>query len=83
MIELFDKNNHRAYVSKIIVDGEEVEYSDKWSVVSPSRGYSDLEFILLRYIQDKENKIVELQERVEVIENRIKELESDKRKKQK
>lgn len=81
MIELFDKNGNRAYVSKIIVDGEEVEYSDKWSVVSPSHGYSDLEFTLINYIQDKENKIGELSERVLVVENRLKELESDKRKK--
>lgn len=81
MIELVDKNNTRAYVSKIIVDGEEVEYSDKWSVVTPSHGYSDLEFTLLTYIQDKENTIGELSERVYVLENRLKELESDKRKK--
>ena len=81
-MELFDKNNHRAYVSKIIVDGEEVEYSDKWSIASPSHKYSDLEFTLIRYIQDKENKIGELLERVDVIENRLKELESDKHKKQ-
>lgn len=81
MIELFDKNDNRAYVSKIIVDGEEVEYSDKWSVVSPHRGYSEAEWMLMEYVKDKEDKIGELQERVYVIENRLKELESDKRKK--
>lgn len=75
MIELFDKNNNRAYVSKIIVDDEEIEYSDKWSVVSPYRGYSEIECILIEYIQDKENKINELLERVYVIENKIDKLE--------
>lgn len=83
MIELFDKNNHRAYVSKIIVDGEEVAYSGKWSVVSPHRGYSEIECILIDYIQDKENKISELLERVYVIENKLEELESDKRERSK
>lgn len=82
MIELVDgKTNTRAYVSKIIVDGKEVEYSDNWSVVSPYRGSSELEFMLLNYVQDKEDKIGELQERVDVIENKLKELERDKRKK--
>lgn len=81
MIELFNSKGYRAFVSKIIVDGEEIEYSDEWSVVSPSHGYSDLEFTLLRYVQDKENTIGELLERVDVIENRLKELEFDKRKK--
>jgi hypothetical protein len=82
MIELVDgKTNQRAYVSKIKVDGEEVEYSDKWIIVTPYRSYSELEFTLLTYVQDKENKIGELQERVYAIENKLKELESDKRKK--
>lgn len=80
MIKLFDKNNHIAYVSKIIVDDEEIEYSDKWSVVSPARGYSEIECILIDYIQDKENKISELLERVYVIENRLEELERVKQK---
>lgn len=78
MIELFNKTGHRAYVSKIIVDGEEVEYSDKWSIVSPYREYSELECILLSYVQDKEHKIDELLERVYTIENRLEELEKSK-----
>lgn len=78
MIELFNRTGQRAYVSKIIVDGEEVEYSDKWSAITPQRGYSEIECILIDYIQDKENKINELLERVYVIENKIEELERGK-----
>ena len=60
---------------RLLLMVKKIEYTDNWNVVTPYHGYSDIEFTLLNYIQDKENKIEELQERMLAIENEIRELE--------
>lgn len=81
MIKVYESGGNLRYgqVSKITVDGKEIEYNDKWVVLKKleSLGSTKIDMHFFNYMREQDKRLDEAIDMIHELENKVRSLDDE------